>query len=953
MAGYNYSYLNNLKNNLPCSNIGAKNAVADTSAPATGGAQPNVAQLSQVTPDYGVNVPVGYTKTGVEKLSNGQEIHCYKLNNGQKVYIAPKQSADVVVNTYVNTGSLNEKDDERGISHFCEHMAFNGTKGSNGYLKMGVGDTFRTIEQLGGYTNASTNFAETNYTLQVPSINKEYFKTAVEMQAAMMNNLEMSEEMTTKEHGPVTSEINMYSDMPFNIAYNQAIKNLYHIKSTSDDIVAGTVDNILNVDSKKVTDYYKNNYFPANMTTVVTGDVNPEEAIELIAKNFRGENPQNPDRRIETLQPIESSVRKDIISPKAIATTGVLCFNGPANNDTKGNIAIEALNHLLFNKKNSVSERALDPYHVEVHAATEKFRTEPTDGTLLYLTYDSTEENSEVALKSIFNTLYNFKAPTPEEMEVLKTGLKMKYEKTYEDTESLNYLIGQNALNGNLGGCTEAIKAIDSLTAQDLVDAVHKYYDVNKTSIAVIHPESATNETLKVNHANASAISFTGLNNTANNVSDRLPLDTSKVDKYTLPNNCEVALINSKNDIATLTAKITDNIPAFSKPGVAEVLSEMVKKGDMSVIDITDRANITAYAGASNSNIYYEAELPVQNLTTALNVMRNSIFQPNITPENLEKIKQQIKSELSTAQPSAFDNMRNDLFQSNPKGYSRKDILNNIDNITLEDVKGLHKYLIDNGGFTFVMSAPIEKYSNIKNIVNNELSVIQNVRPVQPAMFREYTPIEKSKVITDTANTAQAEVIQAYKFPLSKDPKEYVSARLMAMILSNGDDTGLFNNLREKEKLAYSVEATLDTDSSDSALLVCGIKTTTDSQGEKTYNNVEKSINGFTRQLGKMASGEFTDKEFESAKLRLKQAYRRATDTTVGKVTKMSEDLNSENGYDEINKLYSAIDTITKADVQRAAQLVSSTKPLYSVKASKDTLSANQGFLIGLENQTN
>ncbi|MCD8377685.1 MAG: insulinase family protein, partial [Candidatus Gastranaerophilales bacterium] len=303
--------------------------------------------IQTVTPDYNVSIPARYTKTGVETLSNGQEVHCYKLNNGQQVYIAPKESAGTILNTYVNTGSMNEKDSERGISHFCEHMAFNGTKGNDGYMKLGAGDVFRQVADMGGYTNASTNFAETNYTISAPLFNDDDFEKMVKIQASMMNNLEMSDNMVDKEHAPVTSEINMYSDMPDNIALNLAIKNLYNINTTSDDVVAGTVDNILNIDSKKVMDYYKNNYYPANMTTVVTGDVEPDEAIEIIAKNFRGENPKKPDRKNEPLKPIEKTIRKDIFSNKAVATTGFVCFNGPANNDFKDGMVINAINYYL------------------------------------------------------------------------------------------------------------------------------------------------------------------------------------------------------------------------------------------------------------------------------------------------------------------------------------------------------------------------------------------------------------------------------------------------------------------------------------------------------------------------------------------------------------------------------------------------------------------------------
>ena len=132
MYNYNNSYLHGFRGNIETSQV---NNVTNNKTESNDKENKTVTQqqeLQQVTPDFNVKVPVGYTKTGVEKLSNGQEIHCYKLNNGQKVMIAPKESAMTTLNTYVNTGSMNEKDDERGISHFCEHMAFNGTKGSRG-----------------------------------------------------------------------------------------------------------------------------------------------------------------------------------------------------------------------------------------------------------------------------------------------------------------------------------------------------------------------------------------------------------------------------------------------------------------------------------------------------------------------------------------------------------------------------------------------------------------------------------------------------------------------------------------------------------------------------------------------------------------------------------------------------------------------------------------------------
>lgn len=903
-------------------------------------------ELPNTVADYNVNIPIAYTKTGVEKLSNGQEIHCYKLNNGQKVYIAPKKGAKTVLNTYVNTGALNEKDDERGISHFCEHMAFNGTKGTNGYMKLGVGDVFGKVSEIGGYTNASTNFAETNYTISIPQFKEDDFETIVKMQASMMNNLEMSDSMTEKEHGPVASEINMYSDMADTTAMNLAIKNLYNINTTSPDIVAGTVDNILNIDSKKVTDYYKNNYFPANMSTVVTGNVEPDDAIQIIAKHFKGENPQTPDRRLEPLTPITKPIRKDIFSPKAVGTTGVLCFNGPKNNDTKSNIEILALNHLLFNKKHSKTTTALEPYHVEVEAATEKLRTEPSDDSLLSLTYTTTEPNSELALKSIYDIINNFELPSDEEMETLKSALKMKYEKNYDDTESLNYLIGQSSLKGSLSGCTDAINIIDNLTAEDLKNTLNKYYDLNKVSIAVVHPDNIKPDDIDQNHKKSKTINFTGVKNTSNktNADDRRPLPT-EINNYKLDNNCEIAITNSNNNIAVFSANITDTTPANIKPGVAEILEQILIKGSDEVVALVDKNNITAFSGASEKNIYYEAELPAKNIPIAMRIMKNALLNPDFSAKTFEKAKKDLKTELTTEQPNALDNAKADIFDNSPRGYRREDILNNIDNITLEEVMGLHQYIIQNGAMTFSASLPTDKYPEITNVVTHELSEMPTFKENQPRTFNDFTPIKKSKVIKDVANTAQADIIQAYKFPTKSDPKSIVSYSIMNYILGRGDDTGLFNNLREKEKLAYSVGSDLVLSKYKSGLLFCSILTTTDSPDIKSYENVERSIRGFNTQIQKIINGEFTDKEFESAKLGFKRQLLESCDSQTGSVLRIADGQNSVNGLYSLNEQYELINSLTKEDIQNAAREIFSEKPIYSIRASQDTLSANKEFL--------
>jgi predicted Zn-dependent peptidase len=134
-----------------------------------------------------------------------------------------------------------------------------------------------------------------------------------------------------------------------------------------------------------------------------------------------------------------------------------------------------------------------------------------------------------------------------------------------------------------------------------------------------------------------------------------------------------------------------------------------------------------------------------------------------------------------------------------------------------------------------------------------------------------------------------------------------------------------------------------------SSIISCAIKTTTDSADLKSYDNVQKSINGFQTQINKMMNGEFTDKELETAKLNYKRHLLESTDLSSDKSFSLSQGMTSKNGFDEINQIYNAVDSITKEDVQKASQYVFSQKPVYSIRASQDTLNANKEFLQSLE----
>ena len=111
-----------------------------------------VTSLSNVTPDYAVKTPIAYSHVEDIKLTDGLVAKCYKLANGQKVVVVPKDGP-TFVKSYVNTGSFNEPDHLRGISHYIEHNLFNGSEA------LGEKVFFDEVNKMGAATNASTSFS--------------------------------------------------------------------------------------------------------------------------------------------------------------------------------------------------------------------------------------------------------------------------------------------------------------------------------------------------------------------------------------------------------------------------------------------------------------------------------------------------------------------------------------------------------------------------------------------------------------------------------------------------------------------------------------------------------------------------------------------------------------------------------------------------------------------------
>ena len=889
--------------------------------------------------DYNVKLPQSYKKTGVTKLKNGLELHSYVLGNGHKITIVPMEGSPATVKNYVNVGSMNETDDIKGISHFLEHMAFNGTTGENGYKKLVWGDSFRLIDKLGGWTNASTNYAITDYVNSTPMLEDKDIEEQIKILAAMTEDLALPENMIEKEKSPVCSEINMIMDRPETIALDQTVRSLFNIKSSADELVAGSTAHIQNLDRNKVKEYYDKYYTPDNMNLVITGDVNPDEIIKTVAKEFHSTKKSIGRKYEEKLIPIKETVRKDFISDKATDTNIIIGFEGPASNDSKSLIGMEILSEYLNTEDFGLSKELRDLNAFGSHSM-EKISSNPYSPQLNMYTINSSEENSEKALNSLYKKLANLKSPDEQTINNLKKKLLMDYKDYMEYSETVNGLIGKSVLSGNIDYVTEYENILNRITKEDIDKLINKHFDVNRAAITLVHP----NTTAKELESNFNNLSFKGIN--------RKPVETDKISETVLNNNYKLDFIDTKNDNISFNIKMKYDIPKDINPAAFDVLDYIYATGikEMSEADynkFNQENNIDNYAAVTNEYLTLGGYSDYKNFELNLNKAIELFNNPRINDEEVEKAVYKLKDMIMRTQDTSAGLYYDYESQFNPRYVSKDKMLECLEKVTKEDVFKLLKYIKENSMGYIVMNSP-EGDKEIKNKAIKILNTLDSVKPFEIKTDKVYKETEKPVLLTKERPVSQADISQTYKFKYTDNIKEQAVLRIMNTILSSSDSIGLFNSLRERDHLAYTVFSDFGI-SEDCGELSLNILTTTDNKetNEISYDNVQKSINGFNRQIALLLNSAYTDEDFESAKRALK-ANLLNQEGVSNKLNVVAKSMCKKEGIEYRNIMYNTIDSITREDVDNMAKEIFSKKPIYSIVASKDTLEANKDFLNSL-----
>ena len=200
------------------------------------------------------------------------------LKNGLRVITVPmKDNPTVTVFVLVEAGSKYENKKNNGISHFLEHMCFKGTK-----RRPSNSDISTELDNIGSHYNA---FTSQEYTGYYAKAEYSHIDKLMDVVSDMYLNPIFDKKEIEKEKGVIIEEINMYEDLPQYKVQNLITELVYGDQPAGWDI-AGSKENIKNMDQSDFISY-RNEFYKAEATTViVAGNFNEGKVVKSIGRIF-------------------------------------------------------------------------------------------------------------------------------------------------------------------------------------------------------------------------------------------------------------------------------------------------------------------------------------------------------------------------------------------------------------------------------------------------------------------------------------------------------------------------------------------------------------------------------------------------------------------------------------------------------------------------------------------
>jgi predicted Zn-dependent peptidase len=782
----------------------------------------------------------------------------YTLDNGLKVYLSVYKNAPRI-QTYiaVRAGSKNDPADATGLAHYLEHMLFKGTDkyGTKDYAKEAplldeieqLYETYRRttdeatrkklyhqIDSISGVaaqfaianeydkitaalgakgTNAHTWVEETVYENNIPSnqLNKWLILEAERFRHPVMR-------IFHTELEAVYEEKNISLDNDGNKAFEAMMGGLFQKHQYGTQTTIGTIEHLKNPSLTEIKKYYEKYYVPNNMAICLSGDLDPDQTIRAIDKQFGNFKRKDvPAFTVAQEAPILAPIEKHVYGPEA-ASMG-MGFRMPKAGTREADLML-ITDKLLFNSRAGLFDLNLNQAQKVLSAYT--FTMEMADYSVHYMGADVKEgQKLEQARDLLLAEIENIKKGNFPDwlMSAIITDLKYQNTKSYESNESrANSFVNAFILGIPWSEYTLRQQRLSEYTKADVMQFARQYYNNNyvivykhtgedKNVQKVVKPAITP---VEVNRDERSQF-LTELANMPSGEIQPVFLDYSKdIKSFTLPNTLPLLYTeNTENatfdlyyifDMGTMSNKklgmAIDYLPYLgtSKYSPKQLQEEFYKLGCSYNVFSSEEQVWVSLSGLSD-NFIAAVELfdqllhdPQPNKTALKNLVDDNLKYRKDAKLNKNTILQGLRS-YSTYGPE------------NPFNYQLTE--KEMRAVKPEELTSIIKSLNGYQHRIFMYGSLAQKVAILS--LNSYHKVEPQLKPV-PAN-KQFTRMETGKqVYVVDYDMKQAEIMMLSK-SVNYNPALAPKVQLFNEYFGGNMSSVVFQELRESKALAYSTNA--------------------------------------------------------------------------------------------------------------------------------------------------
>ena len=406
------------------------------------------------------------------------------LKNGMKVLVQSDHSIpNVALYIFYRIGSRNEHPGTTGLSHFFEHMMFNGAK------KYGPGELDKVMEANGGENNA--------YTTQNLTVYQDWFPRSAlplifDIEADRIQYLQFDPKKIASEREVVASERRLRTDNDNGGILDEQLWATAFIAHPYQWPVVGWMSDIEHWTMEDLKHHFEMGYSPNNATMVVVGDVTSDEIFQLCEKYIEPIPTHAPPPPVTTVEPEQLGERRLVVHKPAELPLLQIGYHIPKTN-SQDFYALNILRTVLFTGESSrMYQRLVEKDQIALDVSS---NVEAAFDPTLAIIYAQPKQGVDPAAceKAIYEELDKAKGSLISDQE-LEKAKNIRLVEFYHQMRTINgraNTIGTYEVYfGDYNKLFDAAKNYSAVTKEDVQRVAKQYFGPNNRTVATLIPEN-------------------------------------------------------------------------------------------------------------------------------------------------------------------------------------------------------------------------------------------------------------------------------------------------------------------------------------------------------------------------------------------------------------------------------------------------------------------------------